>query len=186
MTETRRVRRVAVAFVGRLVSIVLLGWACADPPAVMDSQSIVRSLAPSAGIQTRALTVEPRANAGASSPDGERKIALDIRFGNDSNQLTSAAHAQLEQLGKALNSPQLAQRRFRIAGHTSASGAAEHNRQLSESRARAVRDYLIERCGIAPVRLEAVGFGADRPMPDYPANALQQRRVEISTLPPNS
>jgi outer membrane protein OmpA-like peptidoglycan-associated protein len=49
-----------------------------------------------------------------------------------------------------------------------------------------VRDYLIERCGIAPGRLEAVGYGADKPLPDYPPMALQQRRVEISTLPPNS
>jgi outer membrane protein OmpA-like peptidoglycan-associated protein len=175
----------------RLVSIVVLGCACAatvraDPPALMDSQSIVRSLAPSADVHTRGFTVEPRTSAAASSAGGERKIALDIRFGNDSNQLTPAAHGQLEQLGTALNSPELAGKRFRIAGHTSASGAAEHNRQLSESRARAVRSYLIERCGIAPGRLEAVGFGADRPLPEYPANALQQRRVEISTLPPTS
>jgi outer membrane protein OmpA-like peptidoglycan-associated protein len=38
--------------------------------------------------------------------------------------------------------------------------------------------------GIAPGRIEATGFGSSRPLSQFPANALQQRRVEISTLPP--
>jgi outer membrane protein OmpA-like peptidoglycan-associated protein len=129
--------------------------------------------------------VEPRTSGGGSG-DGGRRINLDIRFGNDSDSLTTAAHAQLDELGTALNSPELAHTRFVIAGHTSASGAAQHNRQLSEARARAVRSYLIERCGVAPGRLEAVGYGAARPLPDYPPDALEQRRVEIGTLPPRS
>jgi hypothetical protein len=126
MIETRRVRRVAVAFVGRLVSTALAAGVCAsaaraDPPALMDSQSIVRSLAPSAPVHTRGLSIEPRAGAGASTAGGEHKIALDIRFGNDSNQLSPAAHAQLDELGTALASAELAHARFRIAGHTSGS-----------------------------------------------------------------
>ncbi len=193
MTEIRRVRSVAVACIGQLVSVAAAAaWATtvrADPPAVIDSQSIVRSLAPPAAhATTRALSIEPRtSNAGASGggPPGERRIDLDIRFGNDSHQLSPAAHAQLEQLGVALSSPELAHSRFRIAGHTSSSGAAEHNLRLSESRARAVRQYLIEHSAIAPERLEAVGFGASRPLPDFAPDALEQRRVEISTLPPS-
>lgn len=190
MTETRRARRAAVACVARGIPIVFAVSICAlpafaEPPAVVDSQSIVRSLAPAAGPTTRALVVESR-TSGTSNGDGERRINLDIRFGNDSDSLTTAAHTQLDQLGTALNSPELARSRFRIAGHTSASGAAQHNRQLSEARARAVRSYLIERCGIAPERLEAVGYGAARPLPDFPPNALEQRRVEVDTLPPAS
>ena len=181
---------------GRLPLLLLLGCAAAPaalagPPAVVDSQSIVRSLKPAPA--TRGLIVAPRPSGGsasATSPGGaggsERKVTLDIRFASDSDRLTTAAHAQLEQLGAALNSPDLAHNRFLIAGHTSATGPAAHNLQLSQSRARAVRAYLLERFQIAPDRIEATGYGSSRPLPDFSPNALQQRRVEISTLPPAS
>jgi OmpA-OmpF porin, OOP family len=113
-------------------------------------------------------------------------MILDIRFANDSDRLTEAAHAQLTQLGGALKSPQLAGSRFLIAGHTSATGSAEHNLRLSESRARSVRSYLLERFNIAPDRIEATGFGSSHPLPTFAPGALQQRRVEITTLPPAS
>jgi outer membrane protein OmpA-like peptidoglycan-associated protein len=194
MTETRRVRRAAVASVGRLLPLAAVAGICAavpalaePPPAVVDSQSIVRSLASPPRPATRALVVEPRTSSNSSGSGGEeRRINLDIRFGNDSDSLTAAAHGQLDQLGTALKSPELAHARFVIAGHTSSSGAAQHNRQLSEARAQAVRGYLIEHCGIERERLRAVGYGADRPLPEFPPNALEQRRVEISTLRPTS
>jgi OmpA-OmpF porin, OOP family len=69
-----------------------------------------------------------------------------------------------------------------IAGHTSATGAADHNQRLSESRARAVRGYLLEHFHIEPQRLASVGYGASQPLPDFPPSALEQRRVEISTV----
>jgi outer membrane protein OmpA-like peptidoglycan-associated protein len=187
MAETRRVRRDA-AFTGRFLWLLVLGCGgvgagFAEPPAVVDSQSIVRSLRPPSSA-TRGLVVAPRTSASSASPAGhERKVTLDIRFASDSDRLTSAAHAQLAQLGAALNSAELIHTRFLIAGHTSASGAAEHNVRLSKSRARAVRTYLLEHFNIAPDRIEATGFGSSRPLPDFPPNALQQRRVEISALP---
>jgi OmpA-OmpF porin, OOP family len=194
MIDCRRVRNAAFAsracYLPSVVCLLVSAVSWADPPEVVDSQSIVRSLAPAPAVATRALSVEPRSgtagSGGAASASDGRTINLDIRFGNDSDRLSSAAHGQLDQLGAALKSPELAQLRFRIAGHTSAAGSPQHNRQLSDSRARAVRSYLIERQGIAADRLEAVGFGADKPLPQYPPNALQQRRVEISTLPPAS
>jgi OmpA-OmpF porin, OOP family len=53
--------------------------------------------------------------------------------------------------------------RIRIEGHTSASGSAKYNQDLSERRAKTVRTYMIEEGGIAPERLEAVGYGKTRP-----------------------
>jgi OmpA-OmpF porin, OOP family len=201
MTETRRPRRAVVpgpvAMLGlawKLLPLGALGCAVAtttfgDTPPVVDSQSIVRSLRSPAPL-TRGLVVAPRAPAGSAASGaatdaaaGQRKVTLDIRFANDSDHLTQAAHSQLEQLGAALKSPELAGSRFLIAGHTSATGSATHNLHLSEARARAVRAYLLDRFQIAPERIEATGYGSSRPLPDFPANALQQRRVEISTLP---
>jgi len=199
MTETRRPRH-AVVLAGLtrslwpLAALGALGCAVtatslADPSSVVDSQTIVRSLSAPAPL-TRGLVVAPRTPAGtgaaataAATAAGERKVTLDIRFANDSDRLTRSAHAQLEQLGTALNSPDLARSRFLIAGHTSATGSATHNLRLSEARARAVRAYLLDRFQIAPQRIEAAGYGSSRPLPDFSANALQQRRVEISVLP---
>ena len=50
-----------------------------------------------------------------------------------------------------------------IEGHTDSSGAADYNLQLSDDRAKAVREDLIDR-GIAGNRLEAIGYGESRPM----------------------
>ena len=159
--------------------------AAEPPPTVIDSNTIIRSLRPSSGVSTRGLQIEPA--AGAPTDAGSTgKISLDIRFGNDSDRLTPATEGQLGALGSALVSPELALARFLIAGHTSASGSAEHNRKLSEARARAVRAYLIEHFHLAPDRIEATGYGSSRPLPNFAPNALQQRRVEIIRLPPNS
>jgi outer membrane protein OmpA-like peptidoglycan-associated protein len=176
--ETPRVRRAAAAFVGGLSSVLVLlgvGAALAEPPpTLVDTQRIIQSLQPSSSADARSLRVVPR------------RVTLDIRFANDSDRLTAAARSQLTELGTALASPQLADARFLIAGHTTATGAPEHNQRLSEARARAVRTYLLEHFHIAPARLETIGFGAARPLPDFPPNALEQRRVELSTLPPAS
>ncbi len=48
-----------------------------------------------------------------------------------------------------------------IAGHTDQTGTGAANQRLSERRARAVRDELIER-GVPGTALEAVGYGASR------------------------
>jgi len=178
MSRTPHVLRSA-ALTGRLPLLLLLGCAAngvlADPPVVVDSQSIIHSLKPEP--VTRGLVVAPRRAGG---------LSLDIRFASDSDRLTASAHAQLEQLGAALNSPELSRGRFLIAGHTSATGSDAHNLRLSQARARAVRAYLLAHFGIAAERLEATGYGSSRPLPNFPPNSLQQRRVEISALPATS
>lgn len=156
-----------------------------SPPALIDSGTIIRNLKPSPHVATRGLTIEAKTSADTEAGGGGGTINLDIRFGNDSDRLTEATQAQLSALGSALNSPELARAKFLIAGHTSATGSAEHNQKLSQARARSVRTYLIGHFHIAPERIEATGYGSSRPLPDFPAGALQQRRVEIITLASN-
>ena len=196
MPTARRATRAGTASVAPLLALLVLNPATGapgePPPTVVDSQSIVRGLtAPAAA--TRGFEVAPRVTAGGispgsggTSPGTAHKINLDIRFASDSNRLTASAEAQLAQLGTALNSPQLAHSRFLIAGHTSATGSPEHNQRLSVGRAQSVRSYLIEHFNVAPDRIEATGYGSSRPLPNFPPGALQQRRVEISTLLPAS
>ncbi len=53
--------------------------------------------------------------------------------------------------------------RISIEGHTDSVGGESMNLRLSQRRAEAVRDYLVD-AGIAPERLEAIGFGLTRPI----------------------
>ncbi|MBA2664955.1 MAG: OmpA family protein [Bradymonadaceae bacterium] len=71
-----------------------------------------------------------------------------------------------------------------IAGHTDHRGKADHNRALSEERAKAVRDFIIERSRIAPERLTAKGYGFDAPLESAKTEAAmaRNRRVEFRIL----
>ena len=71
----------------------------------------------------------------------------------------------------------------RIEGHTDSLGSAQINQALSQQRAEAVMQALVER-GVAASRLTAVGQGAEKPIAD---NATTQgrsenRRVEIYVI----
>jgi len=67
-----------------------------------------------------------------------------------------------------------------IEGYTDNVGDPNFNRLLSEHRASAVRDYLIER-GIEPPRLVAIGRGAENPVAsnDTPYGRSLNRRIEF-------
>lgn len=72
-----------------------------------------------------------------------------------------------------------------IAGHTDASGGAEHNLQLSRTRAAAVRDWM-QRMGDIPDSCFAVqGFGAAQPIDsnDTEQGRAVNRRVDIRLVP---
>jgi len=70
--------------------------------------------------------------------------------------------------------------RVRVEGHTDARGSAAANRKLSTLRAQSVVAYLVGQ-GVAVERLEAVGFGPDRPLDPgrSPAAHDLNRRVEF-------
>ncbi|WP_144007005.1 OmpA family protein, partial [Pelomonas sp. KK5] len=67
----------------------------------------------------------------------------------------------------------------RLEGHADASGNAVANRELSQRRAEAARQYMVDK-GVAPGLLDAVGVGADRPKAGLSPQAPENRRVEIS------
>jgi OOP family OmpA-OmpF porin len=70
--------------------------------------------------------------------------------------------------------------RVEVQGHTCDLGDAAYNRNLSDRRANAIKDYLVSQ-GIAADRLTARGYGEDRPRfpNDSEANRAKNRRVEL-------
>lgn len=72
---------------------------------------------------------------------------------------------------------------IRVDGHTDSDGDAVYNQGLSEQRANAVRDYLVE-AGVEAVRLQARGFGETQPIA---SNATAEgkaanRRIQFSII----
>jgi outer membrane protein OmpA-like peptidoglycan-associated protein len=73
--------------------------------------------------------------------------------------------------------------RIRIGGHTDNVGNPRRNQQLSQTRAEAVREYLIQH-EIDGSRVEAVGYGDTRPVAsnDTEAGRAQNRRIDAEEL----
>ena len=67
-----------------------------------------------------------------------------------------------------------------IEGHTDSTGGADYNRDLSQRRASSVMDF-IQSQGLPSKRLQAVGYGLERPVADNSTAAGRgaNRRVEI-------
>jgi len=67
-----------------------------------------------------------------------------------------------------------------VEGHTDNVGKKETNQKLSEARAKAVMNYLIER-GVDKKRLKAVGYGMTKPVADNSTDEgkAKNRRVEL-------
>lgn len=73
--------------------------------------------------------------------------------------------------------------KFSIDGHTDSRGSKQLNQRLSDARANAVRDYLVEN-GIEQFRLSATGYGESQPIAsnDTAEGRAQNRRVEINLV----
>ena len=101
----------------------------------------------------------------------------DFLFNFNSFTLKAGAYPELDRVARILN--QYPQTRIRVEGHTDSRGSAEYNMKLSQRRAEAVANALIQR-GVDPVRITTIGFGESQPVS---SDAAANRRVEIKIMP---
>lgn len=84
------------------------------------------------------------------------------QFEQGKADLNDDAKLALHDLAKVLNrNPEL---KLSIEGHTSKEGTEAVNQKLSEARAQAAVDFLVNKEGIDPQRLQAKGFGSSKPL----------------------
>ncbi len=74
--------------------------------------------------------------------------------------------------------------KIKISGHTDNIGDKELLFQLSEERAEAIKNYLVNKKGIHASRIEVYGYGGTEPLNDNSTEALRSRnrRVEIEVI----
>ncbi len=109
----------------------------------------------------------------------EVRIHKQIFFNTNSAQISEKSNALLSEIADVLlRNPQV--KLVEIQGHTDSTGSPDVNMQLSQSRAEAVRKWLIE-AGVDASRLVAKGYGDTRPLvPNLTdRNRARNRRVQF-------
>jgi outer membrane protein OmpA-like peptidoglycan-associated protein len=112
------------------------------------------------------------------TPRGLKANLADVLFAFGKFDLQPTAREALSKFtGIVLAHPGL---NLSVEGYTDSVGSATFNQTLSEQRANAVRDYLVQQ-GLDPTTISATGFGEANPVADNStaAGRQQNRRVEI-------
>lgn len=98
-------------------------------------------------------------------------------FKAGSAELPDVAKFVLHDLAKVMEKhPEV---KLRLEGHTSAEGDAAFNQKLSEQRAQAAVDFLVNVLGVDESRLEAVGLGSTQLKNTDDPKAPENRRTEF-------
>lgn len=165
-----------------------------EPPAPESSARIVASLPessvvvidPNAG--SRSERVEALAESVGASLEGDTaRIVVEesVLFDFGSAEVLDSASDVLDDIAELLT--ELAAERIDIVGHTDAVGSEAYNLDLSDRRARAVAEALVER-GVDDDVVEAAGRGELEPVApnenpdgsDNPEGRARNRRVEVT------
>ncbi|MCL2261204.1 MAG: OmpA family protein [Fibromonadales bacterium] len=103
----------------------------------------------------------------------------DILFETGKADLKQELKLNLAEISAILKSL-LSDSNIEVEGHTDNVGSAELNQKLSEQRALAVKNYLVER-GVDKSKLKSVGYGFSKPIGDNSTDEgkAKNRRVEL-------
>lgn len=144
-----QLKNILLAIIGILcviVAILLMTLFKKTPQAELSAKSL-------SDLKVMMLVLDPQDN---------EKVAVfgDTHFDFGQSTLSPEAKTLLDADVQVLK--ENPQTHVRMAGYTSAKGSEDVNQELSERRANAVRDYLIEK-DIAPERITIIGYGRTKP-----------------------
>lgn len=136
------------------------------------------------------LMEEAAASAGkgvAALPDWQNlaklsQLIVEIDFENDSVAIEPKSYRTVGLIADALHHPNLRRYKFLVVGHTSSTGDAKHNLDLSQKRANAITEALSTTFAVAPDRLFAIGVGEEWPVDPANPKAADNRRVQLVNL----
>ncbi|WP_236021880.1 OmpA family protein [Geomesophilobacter sediminis] len=107
-----------------------------------------------------------------------KPTVINIHFDTNKYDIKPEYHNELKQLADFLT--EFPKATGTIEGYTDSVGNKAANMTLSQRRADSVRKYLIDKFGISPERVKAVGYGPNKPIADNKTRAgkEQNRRIE--------
>jgi outer membrane protein OmpA-like peptidoglycan-associated protein len=106
----------------------------------------------------------------------------DVLFDVNSYAVKPGGYDELQRVAQVLNN--YPQTNILISGYTDSTGSETYNQQLSERRAAAVKNQLVN-YGVAPMRMTTIGYGEGKPIASNASEAGRQmnRRVAITITP---
>ncbi|WP_141766145.1 OmpA family protein, partial [Pseudomonas sp. HMSC75E02] len=106
------------------------------------------------------------------------RVQLDVKFDFDKSKVKENSYADIKNLADFMK--QYPSTSTTVEGHTDSVGTDAYNQKLSERRANAVRDVLVNEYGVEGGRVNAVGYGESRPVADNSTaeGRAVNRRVE--------
>jgi len=106
------------------------------------------------------------------------RVELDVKFDFDKDRVKEESYGDIKNLADFMN--QYPQTTTTVEGHTDSVGSDAYNQGLSERRANAVRNVLVNQYGVDGNRVNAVGYGETRPVADNATDSGRaiNRRVE--------
>ncbi|ERO61345.1 OmpA family protein, partial [Pseudomonas piscis] len=117
----------------------------------------------------------PVAPAPAPEPAPEAPVAevvrveLDVKFDFDKSVVKPNSYADIKNLADFMK--QYPQTTTVVEGHTDSVGPDAYNQKLSERRANAVKQVLVNQYGVGAERVQSVGYGESRPVADNATEA---------------
>lgn len=162
-----------------LSGIAAAGSAATAGPAYKASDVVDRFASKADLGAARALCIGTETECAKQVPERLRPadgFDLRVKFDYNSANLASEARSNLDEFVRALRDPRLSGTHFVVEGHTDGTGSDSFNLDLSMRRASSVVHYLAER-GVEATRLEAKGYGKQKPLVSDPMSA-ENRRVE--------
>ncbi len=107
------------------------------------------------------------------------QFVVEVDFDFNSAVIKPSSYRTVGAIADALHNPILLGYGFLVIGHTDSVGGREYNIGLSQRRAEAIRDALIDPFGVNPAVLEAVGLGEEQLRdPKHPTSGVN-RRVQL-------
>ncbi|MEE4298243.1 MAG: OmpA family protein [Pseudomonadales bacterium] len=125
-------------------------------------------------IDRRGCTVEEEVE------EVSQRIELKVEFDFNSDTLRPSSYSEIDRVAEFMD--EYPDTVAQIEGHTDSRGADAYNQALSERRAYAVRDYLIDEADVDPRRITAVGYGESRPIADNGTEAGRQLNRRVTAL----
>lgn len=185
LMEQKSQRRAEAAYdktQGNIVDETRTALEASERSGEMTAQQLAAEQTARAAAEERAATAQAALAKLAEVKEDPRGMIItlsgSVLFASNQATLLPEARARLDQVADVLFATK--ERNLSIEGHTDSQGSDSHNQDLSQRRADAVRNALVQR-GYGSDLIQARGFGEGTPVADNTSaeGRANNRRVEI-------